>query len=186
MSDFEIRQLERYLNEYKTIFAAMPVMLWYKDNNNVMIRINDAAAKLEGVDPAVLEGKSSWDVYPKEQADAFWADDREVLESGQPKLNIVERHVTPKGEEMWVHTNKVPTYDSSGHVNGVIAIAIDVTEREKARAELEQKNRELERVRELIQSTLDHIQDAAGHGADRDEILAYIATVRKEFERIDD
>ncbi len=184
MTDNEKSRLLRQLAEYDTIFSTMPVMLWYKDDKNTTIRINDAAAAFEGVDRSLVEGKSGYDVYPREQAEAFYQDDLEVLKSGKPKLNIIEQHVTPAGDIMWVHTNKVPIHDEKGHVVGVIAIAVDVTERERARAELEAKNQQLERVHEFIQATFDHIEESAGHGADRNEILAYIVTARAELEKL--
>lgn len=179
-----MNELEQKLQDYEAIFSAMPVMLWYKDDKNTTLRINDAAAAFEGVDRSEVEGKSCYDVYPREQADAFFRDDLEVIKSGQPKMNIIEKHTTPQGAEMWVHTNKVPHCDENGKIVGVIAIAIDVTEREKVHQALEAKNRELQRVQEFIRSTLDHVEDSAQRGAERAEILKYLKSARERFESL--
>ena len=37
-----------------------------------------------------MEGVSSFDIYPRDQAQAYWDDDLEVVKSKQPKINIIE------------------------------------------------------------------------------------------------
>jgi PAS domain S-box-containing protein len=135
----EVEELRLRLAELETIFDATPVMFWYKDTENRCLRVNRAAAAFEGVRPEDLTGKSAWELYPREQADAYYADDLEVIRSGAPKLGIVERHTAiGTGELRWVEVGKVPTRDREGRVNGVIAFAIDITERKRAEEQLRQ------------------------------------------------
>ena len=54
-------------------------MFWLKDAHNRTLRINKAAAEFEGVNPADVEGKSAYDLYPRAQAEAFYQDDLEVV-----------------------------------------------------------------------------------------------------------
>src|SRR5690242_4947836 len=90
----EHAELKLRLQEYQTIFDSMPIMFWYKDTENRHIRVNRAAAQLEGTTVDAIEGKLASDIYPKEQAEAYHKDDLEVINSGKPKLNIIEKHVS--------------------------------------------------------------------------------------------
>jgi len=97
-----------------------------------------------------LEGKALIDLYPKDQADAFWEDDEKVIESGQPKRNIIESMDSPKGT-LWVQTDKIPYHDIQGNIIGIIGFTVDITERKKLEDSLrdqavktEASNKELE------------------------------------------
>lgn len=121
--------LRMQLQDYRFLFDATPVMFWYKDTRNNVVRVNKAAADFEQTPIAELEGKSCFDLYPIDQAEAYFLDDQEVITSGRPKLNIVERHSCPSsGQMMWVQTGKVPYRDMEGRIIGVVAFAVDVTE----------------------------------------------------------
>ena len=77
--------LRREQAYYEAIVNATPVMLWLKDTENRILRFNPAAARIEGVDAAEVEGKSAYDLYPRKQAEAYHRDDLEVIRSGQPQ-----------------------------------------------------------------------------------------------------
>ncbi len=136
---------------YQTIFNASPVMFWLKDTKNNMLQINEAAAAFENVKPEDLNGRSSYDVYPHEQAEAFYQDDLQVIRSGKPKLGIVEKHTSPgTGETTWLETGKVPVRDEKDEVTGVLAFAVDITERQQTEKALQESE---ERFRRFTEAT---------------------------------
>jgi PAS domain S-box-containing protein len=125
--------LRREQAYYQAIVNATPVMLWLKDTENRVLRVNPAAAKVEGADTAELEGKSAYDLYPREQAEAYYRDDLEVIRSGQPRLGIVEQYqMAGTGQTMWVEMGKIPVRDDEGNIVGVLACAVDITARKEA------------------------------------------------------
>ncbi len=124
-------KLEQTKNELETILSSAPVMIWYKDTQNNLLRVNKAAAELSGIDPEDIEGKSTREVYP-DQAEAYYRDDREVMETGEPKLGIIEPLKTANGEQRWVQTHKAPYRDEEGDVTGIIVLSVDITERKEA------------------------------------------------------
>jgi len=65
-------------------------------------------------------------------ADRYHTDDREVMESGKPKLGILEPLTRADGQASWLETNKVPLKDSQGRVIGILGTAQDITERLRA------------------------------------------------------
>lgn len=192
MTTETLADLQRQVEEYELIFASMPIMLWYKDDKNRHIRVNAAAAALEGLKPEDVEGKTAYELYPKEQADAFYADDLDVLKSGRPKLNIIEKHVTPTGETFWMQTGKVPLRDKNGKNIGIVVFAADITQQKQAELSLQQsytalekKNQQLRRVQEFIRSTLGHIEEVTKHGADRAEIVGYCRSALDDLDKLD-
>lgn len=136
---------------YETVFNTSPIMFWLKDTENRTLRINQAAANLEGVRPEDVAGKSCYDLYPREQADAFFEDDLTVIRSGKPKLGIVEQHTAVgSGELMWVETGKMPTRDADGNITGVLVFAIDITDRKRSEEQLHRISMALEQTAEGI------------------------------------
>jgi len=104
----------RILNEQQqTILDASPTMIFYKDREKSFIRVNESFARANGRSKEEMEGKTCWDIYPRETADNYWQDDKEVMSTGQPKLDIVERMETQKGT-MYVQSDKIPYRDWKG------------------------------------------------------------------------
>ena len=175
------RQTEQALQtsqtQYQTIFDATPIMFWLKDTHNRTLRINQAAAIFEGVSPADVEGKSAFDLYPREQAEAFYQDDLAVIQSGQPKLGIIEQHTSVGTSKlMWVETGKVPVRNEQGEISGVLAFGVDVT----ARKQLElQAQESLTRRSIQVQTSVEVAQHIAA-APEIGELLHRVVTLIKE------
>lgn len=163
-----VAQLEQEVEEYRILFDTIPVKLWFKDTANRVIRVNQPAAEFEGKSVEEMQGKSCYQLYPKDIAEAYYQHDLKVIQSGDPILNIVEPHVIPStGEEMWVETGKVPYYGSSANVSGVIAFAIDVTERERSKKKLDELDSALDKLTQMVESD-----------ADKADILDFLQSLR--------
>ena len=145
--------LERQREEYQTILDSVPALIWYKDRNSVIVRANKAAAKAAGMPPQEMMGKTTRKLYP-ELADHYESDDREVMESGEPKLGIIEPFPLATGKTRWVRTDKVPYRDRAGNVIGEIVLAVDITDRKRAEESLREGE---ERFRELFEYAHDLI-----------------------------
>jgi PAS domain S-box-containing protein len=189
----ENAELKIRIQEYQTIFDSMPIMFWYKDTENRHLRVNRAAAELEGSSVEAIEGKLASDIYPKEQAEAYHKDDLEVINSGKPKLNIIEQHVsTITNETMWMQAGKVPYRDKDGNIVGIIVFAVDITEQKNAEnalrvthTELEKRNRQMGRVHEFFLATLEHLILSTSHGINQTELTGYLKDTREQFEKME-
>ena len=106
-------QLRRLYAEQQTIFNSVPAMIWYKDAKNNFVRVNRAVALAVGKPAEEIEGKNASDIFPDE-AQRYYQDDLEVINSGQPKLGILEEMGTADGEKRWVQTDKIPYRDEAG------------------------------------------------------------------------
>lgn len=126
--------LEKQRTEHRIILDSIPALVFFKDKENRVIRVNRALAEAAGIPREKIEGRTCFDLWPN-QAAGYWADDLEVIRSGQPKRNIVERMETPQGTR-WVRTDKIPYKDEQGQICGVIGFAVDITDLKRAEEEI--------------------------------------------------
>ncbi len=127
----EIALLRSSSEQRQAMLDASPAMIFYKDKENRCVRVNEAFARANGMSMEEMEGKTMWDLYPREAAEHYWQDDKEVMASGNPKLNIVEDMKTPHGI-MWVETSKIPLRGPKGEIVGIVGFALDITDRRRA------------------------------------------------------
>lgn len=141
--------LRKQQEDYQTILNSVPAIIWYKDTKNRHLRCNQRAAEFIGLRVEEVEGTSAWDLFPPEKANQFYAEDLEVIHSGQPKLGIIEQVKTPSGDDRWHQTDKIPYFDQEGKITGVIIFSLDITERKRAEEALRESEARFQRLVEL-------------------------------------
>lgn len=122
-------QKERTLLQY--IISTIPYDVFWKDRDSVYLGCNQAFADKAGLsDPTEIVGKNDFDMpWSREESEGYRADDAEVMESGKPKLHIMESQQQTDGSTIHLETSKVPLRDVNGEVMGVLGIYADMTER---------------------------------------------------------
>ncbi len=133
--------IKRKAEELDLIFNNVPVHLYFKDDQNRILRANKTAASGAGCPVEALVGAPTEAIFP-ELAAKYFADDLAVIESGAPRLGIIEELAPASGRRGWVRTDKVPYVDPSTGKRYVFVAAIDITEQrlaELALAESEQR-----------------------------------------------
>jgi PAS domain-containing protein len=80
-----------------------------------------------------LKQPPDFDMGWRGQAELYRCDDKEVITSGQPKIDFEEPQTTPAGDTIWLKTSKIPLRAADGSVYGVLGTYEDLTE-EKDRA----------------------------------------------------
>ena len=143
-SDYEkLEQAHRELHQtqvfYNTLVETIPQMMLCKDLEGRFTFGNGRFLAEMGTTLEDIKGKTDFDFFPRELAEKYRADDRRVLESRQV-VDVVERHVTPKGETLYVQTMKTPIFGPDGEPIGIQGIFWDVTERMRAEEQLKEKN----------------------------------------------
>ena len=121
------------LDLLQTIVESIPVRAFWKDRASRYLGCNTAFARDAGVaSPAELIGRTDHDLGWREQAELYRADDRQVMESGVPRLAYEEPQTTADGRTIWLRTSKVPLRDATGAVIGVLGIYDDITAQREA------------------------------------------------------
>ena len=72
-------------------------------------------------------------------------DDREVIETGKPKLDIIEEVIVP-GKVVWLKTDKVPLTNDNNEIIGVLGISQDITQQKSMQDKLAATEEKLRRL----------------------------------------
>ncbi len=131
--------------ELEIIIDAIPGLVFYKDNKNNLLRVNKYFAEAHNLEKDDLQNNNCFDLYPKQQAQAYLDDDLEVIKGNKPKLNIIEPWKTEKGKK-WVSTSKIPYLDEKSNFKGIIGVSLDVTELKRIQKELKNQKEWLNQI----------------------------------------
>jgi len=116
----------------RTLIDALPDLVFTKDIAGRFAMCNKAELEHLGLArEEQLIGKTVFDLYPKDLAERYHADDLQVL-SGEPVFNREEPSRDPAGDPRWHLTIKVPLRDASGRVTGLVGMSRNITERKRA------------------------------------------------------
>lgn len=127
-------ELERLSN----LIKYAPDWIFWKDKNLIYLGCNDQIAIAAGYSSQnEMIGKSDFDLPWYKHAEKYHLDDKEVIESGRPKLRIEEEVITHGGKRTMTITNKVPLRDIKGEVIGVLGITTDITDLKEAKEKAE-------------------------------------------------
>ena len=148
--------VEEERNLLFTLINNLPDRIYVKDIQGRKIISNTADWQASGEKrfEDVL-GKTDFDTYPAELAARFWADDKAVLDSGQPIINHEEPGLDSQGSRIWTLTTKVPLRDKGGQIIGLVGIGHDTSDRKQAEEELRRAKDDLETVLLKLQQSLE-------------------------------
>ena len=176
----QLRKTEVTLEEertlLKTVMNSLPDPVFVKDRDSRFLLDNAAHLEHLGVKAQdELNGRSDFDLFPKEIAQPFYEDEQSIVQGKKDVINRVEISQDRAGNPRWFWTTKVPLRDTQGQIIGIVGVNRDITARkqeeeelkaamhavEVARAEaehharlLEEQRRELEKARdEALAST---------------------------------
>ncbi len=131
----ELQEREQFL---QTVLDTFPLSVFWKDRNSVYLGCNRNCAKDAGL-ASILDiiGKTDYDMpWGETQAEAYRAEDRQVMTSNTAKLGIIEHRVNAQGKHIWLEMNKLPLRNLSGEVFGVLGTYQDITTRKQAESQL--------------------------------------------------
>ncbi len=124
---------------FDTVIENIPAMIAVKDARDLRFALlNKAGETLTGIPRAESLGKNDFDMFPREQAEFFVAQDRAVLDSGELHIIAEEPIQTRHNGIRYLTTYKVPVFDEQGQPKYLVAMSNDITEQKLAAAALEQ------------------------------------------------
>lgn len=144
-------EFERFL--LSTLLKTVPDSVYFKDADSRFIRLSRSCAAKFGLDdPRDAIGKSDADFFERNHATKTLADEKRIMETGEPILAEIEYEIFGYGNESWCSTTKVPLKDPSGRIIGTFGISRDVTEQIRA-------EQELARERDLLKTIINNVPD---------------------------
>ena len=112
------------------VIDTSPIAILWKDTQGRLRGYNEVFAKFSGFTSAgEAIGKHARDLgMPENEARVFDAQERYVIEHGEPLINVQEQ-VGPPGDQRWLSISRVPMHDKRGRVNGVLITFTEESER---------------------------------------------------------
>ena len=155
-------ELAQEKNLVRSLIETMPDRIYFKNRESRFVRINPAMAalfKLEHPDDAL--GKTDFDFFHPEHAEQAMADEQEIIRTGNPVVDKVEKVTLSDGHVRWALTTKVPLRDRAGRVIGTMGITRDITRIKRIEDELAAERNMLRSVIENIPDPI-FVKDAEG------------------------
>ncbi|MEM8913331.1 MAG: PAS domain-containing protein [Planctomycetota bacterium] len=121
----------------KTLMENIPDSVYFKDLDSRFIRVSEAMARkfgLQGVDQ--VHGRTDADIFSPEHASDARRDEVQIMSSGEPLVDRVERETWRDRDDTWCLTTKMPLRDSDHQIIGTFGISRDITELKKSEAAL--------------------------------------------------
>jgi PAS domain S-box-containing protein len=115
----------------KSLLESVPELIFMKDTNGVYTVCNVAFARFAKRAPEEIIGGTDCDFLPPEMCRTFVDQDRQVMETGRP-LTYEQQVDHPDGGKCLLETVKSPVFSKKGECIGLIGIARDISNREKA------------------------------------------------------
>ncbi|HHT9147227.1 MAG TPA: PAS domain S-box protein, partial [Candidatus Wunengus sp. YC61] len=126
-----LRQSEEKL---RSILDNATAVIYIKDVQGRYLFINKQFEKLFRLTRNAVKGETDFDLWSKEMAEAFQANDRRVIES---KIPIEFEEAAPREDGLHTYISvKFPLFDSTGAVYAVCGISTDITRRKQMEDQL--------------------------------------------------
>ncbi|MGQ4876201.1 MAG: PAS domain-containing sensor histidine kinase [Promethearchaeia archaeon] len=145
ISNLKYKNLSKELD---LLLDNVPALIFYKDTQNNLIRVNKTFADMYNRKKEELEGKNFSEIYTKEQAQKSWEEDLEILRKGVQKL-YVEEYLKINDEYKWFSKVKIPFYDDNGKIKGIIGFSLDISDRKNMEIALKESE---EKYRGIIEN----------------------------------
>ncbi len=136
------QRMDREAGLVRAAFAQSPDFQYVKSVDLRFVAVNDVVAAHYGfADPAKMAGLSDRELADPGRVEQLLAQDRGVIESGEPVINAEDVLLDRDGKPIYFETSKVAVRDEDGHVIGLAGVTRDVTaDRQLERALEDQRN----------------------------------------------
>jgi two-component system, NtrC family, sensor kinase len=149
------KELAQERKLFQALMDAVPDTIYFQDTQCRFMRINKAQAKMLGVgDPREAIGKTDFDFFPADFAQACYEAEQKLLRSGEAIIDAEQKLTKADGQVQWLSSTEVPIRDDEGTMLGYVGISRDITERKRA-------EERLRRAEENFRSLVSNIPDVA-------------------------
>lgn len=137
-----------------SLLTSLPDRVAFKDADLRYLRVSEIMAKDYGFRSAShFIGKDDAQIMGSEIGQQALAEERQILESGQPVLDTVEKTVDDHGNENWRVSTKLPMVDASGQPVGLLGISRDITAVKKTEEIAQLRSQRLLTAAEIARDT---------------------------------
>jgi len=159
----ENRRIQEELAREKALMDALLANsaenIYFKDLESRFLKVSHNMTKLfnvKSVDEII--GKSDFDFFTEEHARPAYEDEQNIIKTGVPIINKIEKETHPDGRVTWAVTSKFPLRDANGNIIGTFGVSKDITEIKEMEFELKAKTEALMAQEEELRQNLEEMQ----------------------------
>jgi len=134
-----VARLNTSTNLLHSIIEGTSEAVYLKDAEGRYLLMNSSGARLLGLLPEQIVGKTDREIFPAIEANAIRERDQTVITSGQEM--VCEDVLTAAGSQRRYLSTKNPYRDAQGRIIGVLGISADITERRRMEEHLQKTQR---------------------------------------------
>jgi PAS domain S-box-containing protein len=139
------KSLSREKNLLRSLIAAIPDLVFYKDLNSAYLGVNPAYELFSGSKESDIIGKKTNNLFDEQRTALNIKQDQAVFEN--KKTMQFEQWVNfPDGRQFLLETKKTPYYSDQGEIIGLIGVSRDITAHKKMEMDLAEQHERLELV----------------------------------------
>jgi diguanylate cyclase (GGDEF)-like protein/PAS domain S-box-containing protein len=143
--------IERESLYLRALMEHFPERIYFKDRQSRFVFGNRSFLAMFNLDRIEeLYGKSDFDFFAIEHAQAAYNDEQEILRTLEAVMNKEERETWPDGRVTWCSSTKAPFRDEHGEVVGTLGISRDITPGKQAQEALRESEQRYRMVSEQL------------------------------------
>jgi len=134
------QQITKLNNNFLAFLDNTPDFVYFKNKENRFVFCSQTLATITKHSSwQAMIGKNDFDVFPKETAQIYRAEEEVIYKEGKSVNNNINPYYDEKGHKGWVSTKKWPLKDANGNVIGLFGISHIVTDQIQKATELKEK-----------------------------------------------
>lgn len=143
------QELERERNILRSLIDSIPDNIYIRGRQGNYLVVNQALATFVGAEsPEEVQGKTPWEIFGPEKAQAFLDEYNLVMTTGVSVENRASQLRNQAGQLRDLLISKVAVRDPEGHVFGIVGMNRDITNELRARRNLKQAGQQMQEILE--------------------------------------
>lgn len=148
--DASLRALRQSEAHLRAVLNHSLAAVYLKDVDGRHMFVNRAFEQITGIPESAALGRTAYELFERNFADGYAANDRRVLQTRQPTVFEEE---APQSDGIHTYLSvKFPLLDASGTPYALCGMTTDITSRKRAERELERSREELRALTARLQS----------------------------------
>jgi len=123
-------------NDLKLILNNIPYLVYIKDKQGRIVKVNNEFCKKLELPLNKIEGKFADSIFAQKVVEVCKEKERTVISSGKPITGSEEKFNINSKIEKYFIVERIPLFDDEQNIVGILVFAFDITEKKKTELEL--------------------------------------------------